>query len=156
MENFACGYCGASQIVSRSGGTVSLRLLSEGIKRVQAGTDKTAAELALKRLKQEYQVFEQSYNQLHINEKTEKENITKNFNVIWILISMFLALIATQGVIFAVADLVIWIGASVAIFYYRSQKNSIMEKVYDAKRKKLNLQGNKITNSIEVNRKIVA
>jgi DNA-directed RNA polymerase subunit RPC12/RpoP len=52
MSNFACAYCGASVMVQRRGGTVSLSL-SEAIERVQAGTDKTAAELALRRLKGE-------------------------------------------------------------------------------------------------------
>lgn len=50
MENFACGYCGTQQIVERGGGIIRLRAISEGIRLVQRGTDKTAAELALKRL----------------------------------------------------------------------------------------------------------
>lgn len=55
MDQFACGYCGATQIVERSGGTVSLKIIEQAISRVQIGTDKTAAELALKRLDQELQ-----------------------------------------------------------------------------------------------------
>ncbi len=45
-EQISCGYCGSTLRVDRAGGTVSLEL--EGIKR---GTDKTAAELALTRLR---------------------------------------------------------------------------------------------------------
>lgn len=56
MENFACGYCGASLRTVRRGGTVSL--LSDAITKVQHGTDRTAAELALIRLKAEFNAVE--------------------------------------------------------------------------------------------------
>lgn len=52
MSHFACGYCGANVQVQRRGGTIALSL-GEAIERVQVATDKTAAELALKRLKEE-------------------------------------------------------------------------------------------------------
>lgn len=52
MERFACAYCGSEQIVERRGGTVALRL-ADAVARVQVGTDKTAAELALVRLDKE-------------------------------------------------------------------------------------------------------
>src|SRR6266581_1910663 len=50
IERFACGYCGTEMVVQRRGGTVALKLVQEAIKKVQIGTDKTAAELALVRL----------------------------------------------------------------------------------------------------------
>ncbi len=50
IDRFACAYCGTEQIVKRSGGTVSLVPVIAGIKRVQAGVDKTASELAIVRL----------------------------------------------------------------------------------------------------------
>ena len=53
MERFACGYCGSEQIVERRGGTIGLRLVVDAVARVQVGTDKTAAELALVRLDKE-------------------------------------------------------------------------------------------------------
>lgn len=53
MDRFSCGYCGSAQIVKRQGGTVVLKLIGEAIARVQAGTDKTAAELAIVRLTRE-------------------------------------------------------------------------------------------------------
>jgi hypothetical protein len=53
MERFACGHCGTEQIVLRRGGTVALKLVSEAVSRVQAGTDRTAAELAIRRLSDE-------------------------------------------------------------------------------------------------------
>ncbi|HEX8564643.1 MAG TPA: hypothetical protein VF648_03170 [Pyrinomonadaceae bacterium] len=59
MERLACGYCGTQQIVERSGGAVHLRGVTEAIARVQTGTDKTAAELALARLSKELEAVRQ-------------------------------------------------------------------------------------------------
>lgn len=53
MESFACGYCGTQQVVQRSGGTVSLRLIGDAIAKVQMGMDRTAAELAIRRLRED-------------------------------------------------------------------------------------------------------
>jgi hypothetical protein len=53
MDRFSCSYCGTEMIVQRRGGTIALKLVQEAIKKVQVGTDKTAAELALVRLNDE-------------------------------------------------------------------------------------------------------
>jgi ribosomal protein S27E len=53
MERFACGYCGSQMLVQRRGGTVALKAVIEAIHKVQIGTDKTAAELAIARLYKE-------------------------------------------------------------------------------------------------------
>lgn len=50
VDSFACAYCAASVRVERGGGIVSLQLLTDAIAKVQTGTDRTAAELALVRL----------------------------------------------------------------------------------------------------------
>jgi len=50
MERFSCSYCGTELIVQRRGGTVALKAVTEAIRKVQIGTDKTAAELAIPRL----------------------------------------------------------------------------------------------------------
>lgn len=49
VGRFACQHCGTEMDVLRRGGTVSLRLVEAAIQRVQEGTDKTAAELAIVR-----------------------------------------------------------------------------------------------------------
>jgi hypothetical protein len=49
MSRFACGYCGAALAVERRGGTIALRQVVDAVARVQVGTDKTAAELAIAR-----------------------------------------------------------------------------------------------------------
>ena len=53
LEVFTCTYCGARQMVRRGGGTVSLKPLEEAISRVQQGTDRTASELAVRRLRED-------------------------------------------------------------------------------------------------------
>ena len=53
LDIFSCGYCGHRLLVRRSGGTVSLKSLEEAVSRVQHGTDRTAAELALRRLRED-------------------------------------------------------------------------------------------------------
>lgn len=60
MEHFSCGYCGASLMVERKGGAVVLKLkqLVEAVAKVQIGTDKTAAELAINRLLEEKKEIE--------------------------------------------------------------------------------------------------
>ena len=58
MDLFACSYCGTQQVVQRRGGTVALKLVSDAIARVQVGTDRTASELAIRRLKDEILAIE--------------------------------------------------------------------------------------------------
>jgi len=53
VERFACGYCGTELIVLRRGGTVALKAVTDAIREVQIGTDRTAAELAIVRLSAE-------------------------------------------------------------------------------------------------------
>lgn len=49
VDRFACAYCGTEMMVQRRGGTVALKMMQEAIHKVQLGTDKTAAELAMGR-----------------------------------------------------------------------------------------------------------
>ncbi len=53
-QDLACGYCGSSLHVIRSGGTVTLSLVGI-VDQVRANTDRTASELALVRLADELQ-----------------------------------------------------------------------------------------------------
>jgi len=49
MERFACAYCGTEMLAQRRGGTVSLQAVTQAIRSLQNGTDRTAAELAIAR-----------------------------------------------------------------------------------------------------------
>lgn len=53
IDRFACNYCGNELIVKRGGGITSLKPVIDSIKNVQKGVDKTASELAIKRLEKE-------------------------------------------------------------------------------------------------------
>jgi len=63
LERFACGYCGTAIIVRRSGGTVSLAPVVEGLANVQRGVDRTAAELALSRLERDITKLREEANE---------------------------------------------------------------------------------------------
>lgn len=56
IEHFACAHCGNEHMVKRSGGVVTLAVV-EGLKKVQAGVDKTASELAIRRLPDELRIL---------------------------------------------------------------------------------------------------
>lgn len=53
MDFFACGYCGSQLVVLRNEGTVTLEVAIEAVARIQRGTDRTAAELAVRRLRED-------------------------------------------------------------------------------------------------------
>lgn len=64
IDRFACAHCGNEHVVSRVGGIVTLAPVVEGLERIQRGTDKSAAELALRRLKEETSDAEQRFSVL--------------------------------------------------------------------------------------------
>ena len=59
IDRFACAHCGTEHIVRRSGGLVSLAPVTEEIRRVRTGVDRTAAELAMARLMKEIETLEE-------------------------------------------------------------------------------------------------
>lgn len=71
VNQLACGHCGTSQVVQREGGAIHLKELAHTLSRVQAGTDKTAAELAIARLTQERDQTT-SHRQNYVNERTTR------------------------------------------------------------------------------------
>ena len=87
IDRFACAHCGVEHIVKRAGGIVSLSPVVEGIKQVQVGTDKTAAELALKRLEKEIPELENML--LKIKEEIElKRGENSFYNRVMVPLSM--------------------------------------------------------------------
>lgn len=58
IDTFACGYCGANVQVERGGNIVALMLLTDAMIGVQRGTDRTAAELAIRRLSEEISILQ--------------------------------------------------------------------------------------------------
>ena len=58
MDRFACGNCGNEHVVMRRGGTVFLAPVIETLHNIREGTDKTASELAIARLRIEIEEIE--------------------------------------------------------------------------------------------------
>ena len=98
MEHFACGYCGTQQIVERRGGTVALKLIGDAIARVQAGTDKTASELAIVRLEKELAQANGRLNATMASAALEAHSIQVNKLAPGILGSVFAGFILIVGI----------------------------------------------------------
>lgn len=73
VDQFACAYCGTEQIVTRSGGTVSLAVVAEAVEKLQRGTDKVAAELAIRRLEAELATLVSQRNAMMAAPRSEAE-----------------------------------------------------------------------------------
>lgn len=58
---FACTYCGATVQLERADGTVSLQLLTKAMLSIERNSDHTAAELAIRRLREELAQLEESH-----------------------------------------------------------------------------------------------
>ena len=115
LEQFACGYCGTAVIVRRGGGTISLSPVIEGLQRVERGVDRTASELAIKRIQEEVAAVDS-----HLQEQRRKQaNDELLFAVGCIaLVAGIVALIkgAPVGAFFALA------GGMAAYFGHGQQK----------------------------------
>jgi predicted RNA-binding Zn-ribbon protein involved in translation (DUF1610 family) len=89
MDRFACGYCGTEEIVRRAGGAISLAPVVEGLNQVRAGVDKTASELAIKRLREEIAILQVSLDDMKAQYAALKE---PKFPMVTFLICAFLIL----------------------------------------------------------------
>lgn len=87
MERFSCGYCGAEMIAKRRGGTVSLDLIHDEVKKVRMGTDKTAAELAIVRLN----------NEISAAQKKQEKNSPSGAMVAAVLLAFATLICAVNG-----------------------------------------------------------
>jgi len=104
MTHFACGYCGSNQIVERKGGTVSLKSVTDAIGKVQVGTDKTAAELALKRLTEELNslVVQRAQLRESLNEAVRKNEWKRiNPGIGCVGMTLFVGFVASIAFIFS-------------------------------------------------------
>ena len=67
MDQFTCSYCGTELFAVRQGGTVALKPLVAAIEKLQAGADKTAAELAIPRLRDELEKLQKNRQKWEVN-----------------------------------------------------------------------------------------
>lgn len=66
MEQFVCLHCGTEHLVKLTEGAISLMPLTKELRRISTGTDQTAAELALIRLKNDLEEVDRLLRQ-HVN-----------------------------------------------------------------------------------------
>lgn len=72
IEQFVCGYCGNEHIINRRGGVVTITPLVEGLKQIQRSDDKTTAELALNRLREDYATLKtQIHNYIYVKMQSD-------------------------------------------------------------------------------------
>jgi hypothetical protein len=64
IQRFACGHCGNEHVVLRQGGIVALNPVEQEIGQIQKNTDRTASELAVKRLREELEQLDKDYEDL--------------------------------------------------------------------------------------------
>jgi protein-arginine kinase activator protein McsA len=82
IDRFACANCGNEHIVQRSGGIISVIPLVAGLHKVQEGVDRTASELAIKRLREELSVLESELEEF-LDEVDEVNVLYKLFPQAW-------------------------------------------------------------------------
>jgi Arc/MetJ family transcription regulator len=155
MDTFACGYCGASQIVERQGGTVSLRLVTDAIRSVQVGTDKTAAELALKRLSRELESVEQEFNDVAEKKNRRLGTNGKVFGSIWIVGILFCFIIGASGGYSYYFALFLGILGTAGVIYLRIKQEAVIKSSYKGKEEELLGRGNNIQEKIAQNKRLV-
>ena len=64
IDRFACSHCGHEHIVRRAGGLVSLKPVMERLETIESGTERTASELAIRRLTPEVEALERQLAEL--------------------------------------------------------------------------------------------
>jgi hypothetical protein len=133
LERFACLYCGIEHTVRRSGGVVSLSLVEDGNGKVQAGTGKTAAELALERLGSEIANLESERQAVSRGDLSQEVKIRSA--------AVYLAVFIFAGVLVGIgADpgIMLWFwplafgGGLVGVYYYQKQHAQSVRAELDA------------------------
>ena len=76
LFEFACRYCGASQIVERGGGTIALKMLSDRIDRIEDSVEKNSAEIRFQKKIKELQNLEEKRENFF--NKTEETEMSQN------------------------------------------------------------------------------
>ncbi|MGC4053144.1 MAG: hypothetical protein QM757_27900 [Paludibaculum sp.] len=117
MTRFACAHCGSEMIAEHRGHTVILKSVQDAIRKVQAGTDKTAAELAIIRLRQEISEKEEEIQQA----EAESQAISHGFLLALTLVALLGLAVTINGTWMGAF---LWIPAvGVALIYYSGNRS---------------------------------
>lgn len=161
MENFSCGYCGTAQIVRRSGGTISLKIVGDAIKRVQAGTDKTAAELAIKRLSGELNLINYSIINNNENKRLALKENAQVFMLLSACMAIFFFVVVVAPVsafsnIFGYFIVVVFsLAGTIAVIYFGIKKHSQISGKFEETYMLLSAAKQRLETKIADNRKLV-
>jgi hypothetical protein len=156
METFACGYCGTSQIVERRGGTITLRPLTDAVKKIQIGTDRTAAELALKRLSKELTEVEQKYDSSMAQKISELETNRKLLGGLWLGgVVICVVVLSGGGTGSGITALLLIIVVTAGLVYTRYKTKERITQRFKVIESELFRKGNEIQRRIDENRKLV-
>ena len=109
-------------IVQRQGGTVALKTVTEAIKQVQIGTDKTAAELAIVRYEKE--LTELRRKLAAAGDSTHSGKVTMGCGGLVLLFALILLPGSTVAGVIALV-----IGAALIFFGYHAYKNRKAEPI---------------------------
>lgn len=122
MDVFACGYCGTTMQVRRSGGTISLEAVVEVLGKVHSVSKKTASELALTRLKAEHAELSMRASEL----AGANDSRTGCFALFGVVLLAFGTLIFASGpsnAVGAVGLVLVTIGVYILVRAYASSGN---------------------------------
>ncbi|MGJ5815784.1 hypothetical protein [Paludibaculum fermentans] len=121
MTRFACAHCGSEMIAEHRGSTVILKSVRDAIQKVQAGTEKTAAELSIVRLRQEIAEKDEEIQQA----QAEAETISRGFLLSLAVIAILGLWITVDGTWLGVF---LWIpAAAIGLIYYSGNKSLRMK-----------------------------
>jgi predicted RNA-binding Zn-ribbon protein involved in translation (DUF1610 family) len=152
VVEFACEYCGASQIVDRDGGVVALRLLSEKVDRIQDTVDRTAAELAIQGLTDELDDLETNFNRLEESTSAQGDLLRQGFFMLFGLICIISIGVGTFSSVFGIA---VAIAGFIWLAVLRKGRISRLDSDFEKQSKPLIDKGVAIKKSIIEYEKIV-
>ena len=130
IEQFYCASCGNAYVVNRSGGIISIAPIVNGIKKVQTGVDKTASELAIKRIKLEIQDLEKDLRSAK-NEKKQNINYGLNLGISGLVFFVLLLVLAgDEGIgCIGLSFLISIAGFAIAYFTYTNGDSGAIESI---------------------------
>ena len=155
MDRFACGYCGAAQIVNRAGGTVSLKLIGESISKVQRGTDRTAAELAIRRLTGEMQEIDATRQAFEWKKIGAQQKNRRTHGFLWLGASLLPVYVLSQGGWFSGLGLVLWAALTIGVVKLWKMKDDQIESGYRSELSPVHRRLSDVVAKIEENKRIV-
>lgn len=148
LDRFACQHCGTEHIVRRDGGAVSLKPVVDSINRLKIGVDRTASELAIKRLREEKADAIREVTKLRKKHKDLRQPLgSAALMVLTGLVFILIAAFSTDSSACAVLGVFLILAGGVALFggvmVYRQQTADILRLDMEIKDKEMQIQKHK-------------